>query len=303
MEQLKDITERAILVSVKISQWGGSRKDVDATMAIATAMGNNQEDARVIKDLIPRKHRQGIKTAEGKVRQVVHYYTLPWTDDGFRVLPCEMYGDFHMKFMEAKMDWDKAVQEFVEEIPAIYAEAPKRLGKMFKANEMPSQQEVARKFQCMLRHKPIPKGEDYRITMSEQVMSTIRQEAEDAVVQASKNATLNCYLRLQGVIEQLIDGLERQGVKKDGGKRAQFFKRSTVDAVTNLVCIMDGLNVNDDPELTQIISEVRDMTIWTTEMIKDDDRLRDRLVRDAKNIKDKVAKHTEGATEFFGVGT
>lgn len=299
---LTDITSRALLVHMHISSFGGARKDKEATASLSVSMGVSEDDAYVSKYLLSKEDKAKIASCEGRLRQVFMRDTLPWLDSGARILPVELFARFNDQFSDARLDWEQAVDELIGRWDDILAKAPARLGQLYKKNELPSADEARRMFKVKLRRQPLPKGEDYRINMSEQMMTALRQEVEDDMHDAAKETTLACFARVKHVITTMVEGLERHGVVKPGAKKAQFFTKGTLENVEALVDVLDALNITNDQSLTNIASDVRvKMTAWTADMLKDDDQLRADVAKDGRDILSDIDKAEKSVGGFFGL--
>ena len=298
---LVDITDRAMLVIVKIHRCGFNRKDADATADLASSTGANPEDVAAVKKLVPKVYLDPINAAASKVNTVKYKYTLPWDDGNARVLPVEMNFKFMGEMTSAIADFDGAADTFASQWNTITANAPTRLASMFKASEYPSKEAVRRMFRVEVRRRPIPRSNDWRIDVSKDMMAALRKEVEENLRDSAKQMTFACFKRVRDVVLTMVEGLERHGVKKPGGEKMQFFTRKTVENVVELVDIMDELNITEDPELTRIVSEIRtELTIWDVDMLKDDPLLRERVASKGREILGDIDK-TGDVAGFFGV--
>ena len=110
--------------------------------------------------------------------------------------------------------------------------------------------------------------------------------------------------RVREVVTTMLAGLERHGVKAEGAKRAQYLTEASVENVVDLVGVLDALNIAQDPDLTTIISQMRSaLTVFSTDMLKDDALLRETVAADAKRVLKDVREAVDGLGGFFGVGS
>ena len=80
-----DISTRALLVNTTVRVWTGEKRDRGITREICTLKGAENNAVRANKSLLGERIR-GVQSAERALRQAVHDRTLPWMDDGTRIL-------------------------------------------------------------------------------------------------------------------------------------------------------------------------------------------------------------------------
>jgi hypothetical protein len=117
-----DISARALLVNTTVRVWTGEKRDRAITREICTMKGAEDNAVRANKSLLG-EHIHGVQAAERAVRHAVNERTLPWMDDGTRILK----GSVFMAFTEAMADpirqFDEAVDAFIATYPEIRHEA------------------------------------------------------------------------------------------------------------------------------------------------------------------------------------
>jgi hypothetical protein len=91
-----DISARALLVNTTVRVWTGDKRDRAITREICTMKGAEDNAVRANKSLLG-EHIHGVQAAERAVRRAVNERTLPWMDDGTRILK----GSVFMAFTEA----------------------------------------------------------------------------------------------------------------------------------------------------------------------------------------------------------
>ena len=91
-----DISARALLVNITVRVWTGEKRDRALTRKICTMKGAEDNSVRANKSLLGM-HIHGVQAAERAVRHAVNERTLPWMDDGTRILK----GSVFMAFTEA----------------------------------------------------------------------------------------------------------------------------------------------------------------------------------------------------------
>ena len=106
---MSTLTEKAILVKLSIKQWSTSRFDKEVT-ATANKHYNAQDGAgRYTKVLIARDAITEIRKSANEARTFHYENTLPWKDDGYRMLPSANYMDYTQAIRALKNKFEKAV--------------------------------------------------------------------------------------------------------------------------------------------------------------------------------------------------
>jgi hypothetical protein len=88
------ITERAMLAAVHISIWTAIKHDRKVSRDVADQNGAHQGAGRYNKQLLRGADKlDELRTLAGQIRQYFYKITLPWSDEGFRLLPSNFYFD------------------------------------------------------------------------------------------------------------------------------------------------------------------------------------------------------------------
>ena len=95
------ITERAMLAAVHISIWTAVKHDRKISRDVANQNGAHQGAGRYNKQLLRGAEKlDELRTLAGQVRQYFYKITLPWSDEGFRLLPSNLYFDLTARMRE-----------------------------------------------------------------------------------------------------------------------------------------------------------------------------------------------------------
>ena len=81
------LSTRAMLCSLSISMWSARKHDPEVSEEIATRHGAQADAGRYHKVLLPKEALAEILKIVNEARQEHYFMTLPWGDDGYRVLP------------------------------------------------------------------------------------------------------------------------------------------------------------------------------------------------------------------------
>src|SRR5512141_2772026 len=138
-----DLSKKSMLVGLKISQWGARKFDRTASREVWATHGASSESGRFSKSLMPlATERLAIARNANEARAFYYANTLPWGDDGLRILPVENYMDFAGKMSGFKNRHDKLVDDFCRKYPALKEAARFALGTLFSEADYPHEANI-----------------------------------------------------------------------------------------------------------------------------------------------------------------
>lgn len=237
METKKNSQKPALLVDVKISKWEGRKQDKAATESTQKAYGAEPGTGNYHKKVLPDAEQlQTVLTAAGRLRDFVNRETLPWLRDGTRILSASNYLNFVTQFRDEKSKFEIAVADFLAVYPSLLADAQKKLGAMYRPEDYPDVNQLARKFRCEIDFLPMPDATDFRMEIS---------DAEKAAFEAKVTATQSkamrdCWERLHAVVQSAAERLADPNAK---------FRESLISNITEICGLLPRLNFTNDPQL------------------------------------------------------
>src|SRR5215469_9128451 len=108
------ITEKAMLATVHISVWTAVKHDRKVSREVADHHGAHQGAGRYNKQLLHGAAKlEELRTLAGQIRQYFYRVTLPWSDEGFRLLPAHFYFELTTKMREFELAFTRHVEEFL----------------------------------------------------------------------------------------------------------------------------------------------------------------------------------------------
>jgi len=244
------IANECMIVNLQIGVWEGKRLDKEASRDVTNRAGAEEDAARVNKHLIPKDKLKAVTKAQGALR--LHFYdrTVPWKDNGDRLLTRKLYLKFIEEHEKLMNDFRDAVEEFITKIyPACRDQAEFRMGSLFRHEDYPPAESLRYRFYANMQVDVVTTGKDFRLDMDEKHVASIRKDMERELGERSKAATMHVYKR---VLDELTHYHE---VTSDPEK---VFRNSTVEKLEDLIDILPGLNIADDPDLNAVIDQMKD---------------------------------------------
>ena len=121
------LSSRAMLCSLSISMWSARKHDPEASEEIAQRPGAQADAGRYHKVLLPKEALAEIHKVVSEARQEHYFMTLPWDDNGYRVLAAAAYMDHTEKMRALSNRFSPAVEALVQQFGQLVEEAKVRL--------------------------------------------------------------------------------------------------------------------------------------------------------------------------------
>jgi hypothetical protein len=183
--------------------------------------------------------------------------TLPWSDNGLRLLPMSNFLAYKENLATLEKNYMALVDKFVVAYPNLVSAAAFQLGDLFDREEYPDVEKVARKFKFGVNYMPVPMAGDFRIDINEEAKSEIVASCEKAYADRLNNAMKDAWDRLHKVLLRMSDRLSVDMVdadeEEDRGKvmKPRVFKDTMLEEATELVDLLAHFNVAKDPMMEE----------------------------------------------------
>lgn len=246
-ENTNSISNRALLISVTISQWTAAKRDKAETEAVEYKHGAIKSSARVNKSLLPgAKALTAIHKASGGIRNFVYANTLPW-GEGTQILKTEGYMPLNTHLSGLISAWDRLVLGFISEYPQLVDDAKASLGTLFNRDDYPEEDDVKFWFGINVKFMPVPDASDWRVSVGDRELESLRKNVEDQVRKSQTEAMREAWDRLFDVVRHAHERLSKPDA---------VFRDSLVENAISLCNLLPSLNLADDPKLEQMRREV-----------------------------------------------
>jgi hypothetical protein len=290
------LAANAMLVVVSIRQWGNRRLDHTISDKAASEFGSEADMLRTWKRLIGKDSTKLVTTAFSHYKAHHYINTVPWLDNGYRMLPSANYLSYVEEERKLRQECMDAVDDFLKFYPKHREAAAKRLGKAFNEDDYPAPAALRHKWSIDIHFMPVPDKADFRIDLPAAELKRISTDIDAQVKIALENVAQDLFERLYTVVISLRDKLKDYKVgKTPKGKRAKTFRSSAVGNIAELCDLLPRLNVGNNPELTKLANEVaKSLGKYDTKVLKDDDDLRADAIKKADELLAKMADYVAG---------
>lgn len=276
------ITNDCMVVNLQIGLWLGYRLDKTASSKVTSDAGAEQDAARVNKHLVPKEALKQVQAASNAVRHHFYEKTLPWKDNGDRLLTRKMYMSFVEEHGKLQSDFYSAVDTFLNvQYPKARDQASFRMGDLFNPADYPTATELDRKFYVRLDIDAVTEANDFRVQLSSDAEDrAVRDQMERAMQDRISRAMGDVWDRLSTVLGHFAAKMSTDDV----------FRDSTVKNLEELVELLPALNVTNDPRLDQITRDIeRTVVGYTAKDLRVNKAARAAVADEAKRIMDDMA--------------
>ena len=276
---MKDISQKAVLIKLSVSQWTARKFDRAITNEVAANHGVSSDAGRYNKLLIPAEEIKKIAKTVNAARTFFYANTLPWTDE-YRIRPTNGYMEFMSELGKHKDAFENETREFCRQYEGLIYEAKQKLNSLFNPADYPNPQDIAKKFGFSVSVMPLAGSKDFRIDLSQAEVQKMGDSLDKANKKAMSGAMSTAWERLHEAVVHMADKLQ------DGDS---VFRNSLVENLEELVKILPVLNIADDPELTKLCEEVdKQLCSLDPDTLREDKKARNDVCRSALNISSAI---------------
>lgn len=285
----KGIHARAMLVRLAVTGWDARRFDRKVTKETNERNAASPEAGRYNKHLLGGKtasptHADAVSKG-GAARQTFYAQTLPWADEGWRLLPTKNYEAFTDAMRRSRAEFDQAVEAFLADYPSLRETARELLNGMYREEDYPSVDALRGKFSYSIEFSPVPSEGDFRLDLPADQLIEIERSTKARVEGATKAAMEEAWTRLRESVEKLrerLTGVDARGKRKGQPKT---FRDTLIDNVANLADALTRLNVTDDPDLEAMRKRVaEELAELEPKKLRDDPQARQAAAKSADDI-------------------
>lgn len=299
-KEATSLSSKAMLCTVSISSWSGYKYDREASEEIADIHGADKDSGRFNKRLVPRKELEDITRLIGLARRDHEFVTLPWNDNGFRVLPAAAYMD-HTETMRRRVAEFKAAVSRLEARFEALVTSQSRLGTLFKVGDYPGMraengtlrfafpEELRERFSFETKVLPLPDADDFRVSMGDQDRERIKRQIAESIQASLRVGTRELWQRLYKVVSHMSQRMTEYNVAEHGQKPRLY--DSMITNIVEIVDVLPKLNIAGDTELDRMASEVRRSLIVDPQELRKSETVRSDATKAAVDIVQRMAAY------------
>lgn len=280
--EAQSITQRAMLIRLSITHWGGRTSDDRMVDDIVASRKNERDAVEARKILLNPEAMRPVLSVRAAARRYLFSRTSPWLDDGVRVLPSAFYFELCEKMREYQSEYEAAVlTRIVNPYEKLKSEARNRLGDLYREEDYPTVEKLRSKYVWSMGVMPIPSKDDWRVNLGDKDNAEIQKQIDAQVKTACANVTADLFQRLQALLVKVADTLSNDDSK---------FRDSLITNVSELCDILPALNVANDARLDAVVKETKAMLSRAAPAtLREDKKARKVVKNDATDLLAKMA--------------
>ena len=281
-----NLSSSAILIDFSVSQWTGRKLDKRASEEVEVSNSASLGVANVHKRIMGKcPELDAIHKFVGNLRNSHYSMTLPWSDQGLRIVTTMGLEKYTKAMTERQQQFEKLVGKFIQVYATRIDEAKTTLGNLFVSDDYPSLEMMQSKFGWRLNFIPIQESGDFRVDIGNWQAEILKEQYTKYYDTQYTNAMNDLWDRLYKPLARMSERLDYpEDADKDTKK---VFTKTLVSNVTEVLDLLKAFNVNDDRDMEMAHKKLRHaLNGITPEALREDDHLR----LDTKRSVDEVIK-------------
>jgi hypothetical protein len=277
------LAKKAMIVTLNISAWSARKTDKVITKELADAKNAQNDAVRVSKAIINKTALTKIKETAAKMRKYHNSITLPWNNDGGRLLPTTKHSDYTAFFRKCTQEFEDAVADFAIGYKNYIAEASHYLGDLYNSDDYPDEYEIRKKFSMDLKFDKVPEAADFRVDIPEYEQEKIARQITERVEQQHAEAMRRVWNRMYRTVEHVHERLKDEDA---------IFRNSLITNVQELVDLLPDLNILKDQNLDNMAKELKQtLCQYSPDELRKDKAQRQQVAQESKDLLDKIGQY------------
>lgn len=246
---MMNIDTCSLLVEVNISCWTARKLDKSTTEEVVRDKSAASKDAaRVNKSLLAgRTELKELEQMAGAVRTFVYDNTMPWSNNGLRLLPTLNFTKFDARMKEMEQQFADKVRDFLSIYPTLITAQAMALGDMFRRDDYPLPIELENKFAFSVGYLPVPSSGDFRVDVGNEAQAQLKETLEKITEQRVNDALSSVWEKLGAHVKRMSDRLTVDVV--GGEEKQRVFHDTLLETAWDLVESIKAMNIVNDPVL------------------------------------------------------
>ncbi len=273
---INPLLNSSILLHIEIRKWSGEVSDKRALQIVAAKTGSDTHNDKYKKSLFVTDALATVDCCAGRIRNHFYYCTTPWLDGGKgRLIDSLGFQEFAVKHKLLKIDFYKAVEDFLDNYEDYKEEARQKKGEMFIEAEYPQLKDLNRRFDIILNTLPFPNTKDIRLDAPAEIIAELESSMADSISRITSVVSSQLEERFQTRLRMLIKTLRV-------GKR---FNKSLLTELEKVIQMASNMKEAIDPSLLANMKTVTDeVLIYSPDEIRNSQSVQDILIEICEGV-------------------
>lgn len=275
-QNITSLANRAVLVSLSISQWNGQKTDQEATVEVTTNHKAESSRGQFIKKLVSGKESRTVKNAGGALRRYHLQNTFPWGEN-LRILPRANLFTYMKRMGELEKAFDESVDDFLKALPVMQANAQQELGTLYNEEDYPEAEDLRGLFSTTTSMVQLPPEGDWRLQLSDDGIAGLRGHIEEQVQRTFRALHQDAAKRIGQALSWLVETMSKE---QTGGKG---FHSSYLSKLIEVCSTVKELGL-DDPILNTSATRLQSILSQPEESLRSNESVRKDATQQAKDM-------------------
>lgn len=250
------LSSRSMQVTLHQRIWQAQSTDRALAATVEKTTEAKNRTMKVLKQLAPTDYLLPIRRIAVFGREQHERLTLPGLQRGVQLLATKLFDEYALGQAEIRESFFVEVKRFCGIYPEIVEEAPKRLGKAFRAMDFPSADRIASYFDYNVRFLPVPEAGNWLLDdVDIEDVNRLRNEVENQNNEMFREATAELFNRAIGVLENLSTQAKEYVEGPSSGAR---LREATINSVKDMAMLISSMNIINDPLLAATATEMQE---------------------------------------------
>jgi len=255
----------AMLVKLTIKEWRPYRKDRRVTDKVDQEFHTDGTAGNYNKRLLSKAAMKPIASLITRIRAEHKRVTHPWCFDGMDILPSALYLDYTHTMRSMPELLKAAAKTTAQQLPIHIANERNRLGDLFDISDYPTEQEFIDSFNVDVAFFPVPDTGHFLVDLQQSDRDKIEHDLKQTLANTQANALRSLHDRVLYFVERVVERLSDP---------ENVFRDSLVDNLSQLVEVLPGLNLFNDPLIDQVEQEIRTKLLISPNTLRTDLKVR-----------------------------
>jgi hypothetical protein len=274
------LQKNCLLVTMTARLPGKSKKDRDITAKVLAEENASPDAGRFVKTLYPSQALEKAEQAANAARTYLYSRTLPWQDNGTRLLPAALMLELQTTLNKYGAQFTQAADESANNYDAWLSAAQQRHAGMYRREDYPAdRQEFRALFGLRVQFTPLPDAANILLDLAQAEIDAIRQGTAQAIKDAADQARAEVLRRLA---EPAAAALERLSQPR------AIFRDSLIDNMREAAALAPALNVTKDPLLDGLADELKQVAQHRPDTIRTAPSIRSATAARAARLLEKI---------------
>lgn len=275
------ISERAMLVNLRIRLWSGRKHDRSASQEVADTHNTQIEKAgRFNKMLVTTAALRPAFNTANNARLYHSSVTMPWLGDGARIMPVDVYFDYTQAMNSFKQAFNREVDDFLALYPTHMAQAALDLNGLYQPSDYPTDIALRNKYSFDCEVYNVPDAQDFRVKMSSDEFEEAKRQITENYDTVINGTVTDLFERIKFRMELLVKRIKE--VESDEKGR---LKSSLIERISDLAELLPKMNITNSKVIDDIAEKMtREFKSIHMGVLRVDKSVRDAAVTSAEEI-------------------